>query len=97
MGTHMKTTLDLADPLFHAAKALAAEQQTTLRALVEEGLRMVMQQRKTRFPQAFKLRDARFDGGQKIWPEAEAWRDLETEHLSDVMSLPERQERSKRK
>lgn len=45
MGTHMKTTLDLSDPLFRAAKSLAAQQHTTLRALVEEGLRLVIAQR----------------------------------------------------
>jgi hypothetical protein len=97
MGAHVKTTLDLADPLFHAVKALAAEHQTTLRALVEEGLRMVIQQRQTSPTQTFRLRDARFDGGQTIWPESEAWRDLESEHLSEVMSLPNRQKQSKRK
>jgi mannose/cellobiose epimerase-like protein (N-acyl-D-glucosamine 2-epimerase family) len=83
----MKTTLDLADPLFHAAKALAAQQKTTLRALVEEGLRLVMEQRKKGAATAFKLRDARFDGGQAVWPDAQEWRDLETAHLVDAMRL----------
>ena len=36
----MKTTLDLPDDLFVAAKQRAAQERTTLRALVEQGLRM---------------------------------------------------------
>jgi len=35
----MKTTLDLPDDLFVAAKRRAAEERTTLRAIVERGLR----------------------------------------------------------
>ncbi len=34
----MKTTLDLNDSLLASAKALAAQQQTTLTRLIEEGL-----------------------------------------------------------
>ena len=60
MGTHtgMKTTLDIADPLLAEAKALAARQATTLRALVEEGLRHVVA--RARSGARFQLRDARF-------------------------------------
>ena len=36
----MKTTLDLNDALLVGAKALAAQQRTTLTRVVEEGLRM---------------------------------------------------------
>ena len=35
----MKTTLDLPDDLFVAAKQRAAQERTTLRAIVERGLR----------------------------------------------------------
>jgi hypothetical protein len=87
MGAHIKTTIDLADPLFHAAKELAIQQQTTLRALVEEGLRLVLQQRNSNPVEAFKLRDARFDGGQTVWPESHEWRDLETHHLIGNLGL----------
>jgi hypothetical protein len=38
----MKTTLDLPDELLIEAKKKAAEQRRPLRALVEEGLRMVL-------------------------------------------------------
>jgi hypothetical protein len=40
----MKTTLDLPDELLIQAKKAAAEQRRTLRALVEEGLRMVLRE-----------------------------------------------------
>jgi hypothetical protein len=38
----MKTTLDLPDELLIEAKKAAAEQRRPLRALVEEGLRLVL-------------------------------------------------------
>jgi hypothetical protein len=42
MGTHMKTTLDIADELLVRAKQLASERSVTLRSLVEAGLRSVL-------------------------------------------------------
>jgi negative regulator of sigma E activity len=38
----MKTTLELPDSILIEAKKLAAEERTTLRALVEQGLRHVL-------------------------------------------------------
>lgn len=67
MGTHMKTTLDIADPLIKAAKARAKAEATTLRALVERGLQHVLSQAVD--PHAFRLRDASVDG-KGFHPEA---------------------------
>ena len=60
MGSHMKTTIDVADALLPDAKRLAEQRGTTLRALVEEGLRIVLQRSQTQ--RAFRLPDATFYG-----------------------------------
>jgi hypothetical protein len=56
----MKTTIDIADSLLSEAKSQAAQEGTTLRALVEEGLRRVLEQRQNQGP--FRLRRACFAG-----------------------------------
>ncbi len=76
--THMKTTIDIADPLLEEAKRRAAAEGTTLRALVEAGLRAVLAREATQRP--FHLRDASF-GGNGLQPgvvegDWEAIRDL---------------------
>ena len=42
MGTHMKTTIEISDPLFAAAKRQAARTGMTLRALIEQGLKQTL-------------------------------------------------------
>jgi hypothetical protein len=56
----MKTTLDISDPLLREARKVAARERTTLRALVEQGLRQVVagKREKTKF----RLRKASFKG-----------------------------------
>jgi hypothetical protein len=68
----MKTTVEIADSLLHAARAVAARERTTVRALVEEGLRRVLEERNGRKP--FRLRKASFRGnglqphaGEGVW------------------------------
>lgn len=60
MVTHMKTTVEIADALADEAKRIAARDKTTLRALLEAGLRHVIEQRRNESP--FLLRDASFAG-----------------------------------
>jgi putative antitoxin of VapBC-like toxin-antitoxin system len=55
----MKTTLEISDPLLKEARKLAARENTTLRALVEQGLRQVVAARKE---PPFRLRKASFKG-----------------------------------
>ena len=59
----MKTTLELADALFEQAKSLAQKEKTTLRALVEQGLRQILAERQgQKRGKAFSLRSASFKG-----------------------------------
>lgn len=60
MVTHMKTTIEIADPLLERAKRVAAKQDTTLRELVEAGLRKELDAIRAHKP--FQLRDARVHG-----------------------------------
>jgi hypothetical protein len=56
----MKTTIEIADSLLQRAKVVTVREGTTLRALVEEGLRRVLEERHRRG--RFKLRTATFKG-----------------------------------
>jgi hypothetical protein len=62
MANHMKTTIQIADTLFQEARRVAREERTTLRALVEEGLRGVISERRRRRKHDFHLRQATFKG-----------------------------------
>jgi len=56
----MKTTVEIPGSLLEAARKAAAEEGTTVRALVEEGLRKVLAERRSGEP--FRLRKATFRG-----------------------------------
>lgn len=60
MVTHMKTTIEISDAVLERAKALAVREGTTVRALVEDALRQLLQSR--RGAAAFRLRDASVAG-----------------------------------
>jgi hypothetical protein len=67
MVAHMKTTIEIADALFHEAKKVTAAEGITLRDLVEEGLRRTLMERKQRKP--YKMPDASFQGGEGLQPD----------------------------
>jgi Arc/MetJ family transcription regulator len=56
----MKTTIEISDSLLDEAKRLAAKEGTTVRAYVEQGLRRIVAERKSRGQ--FRLRKASFKG-----------------------------------
>jgi hypothetical protein len=71
----MKTTVDITDPLLEEAKRFADANGLTLRQVIEDGLRLVLETRRPR--RQFKLRDASVDGGG-LQPgiEGGTWSDL---------------------
>jgi len=62
MDSHMKTTIQIADSLFREARRVARQERTTLRALVEEGLRRAIAERRSRRSKRFRLRRVTFKG-----------------------------------
>lgn len=56
----MKTTIEISDSLLDEAKKLAAKEGTTVRAYVEQGLRRIVAERKSRGQ--FRLRKVTFKG-----------------------------------
>lgn len=56
----MKATIEISDPLLRAARQAARRDGTTLRALVEQGLRLALEKRRQAPP--FRLSDASVDG-----------------------------------
>lgn len=71
----MKTTVEIADPLFQQAKALAAREGLSFRVLVEEGLRSVVESRTTTTSKPFRLRDGSFKNSRGLQAGVK-WTDL---------------------
>ena len=78
MITHMKTTIEISDAILERAKAVAAREGTTIRALVEDGLRQVLRARREL---KFQLRDESV-GGHGLSPE---FRDAGWERIRDAV------------
>ena len=58
----MKTTVEIPESLLEQARRLASKERTTVRALVEEGLRRVVAEHRRAKP--FKLRKVSFKGNR---------------------------------
>ena len=60
MVSYMKTTVNIPDSLFEDVRRLAHEEHTTIKDLVEEGLRRALDEHRRSKP--FRLRRATFKG-----------------------------------
>jgi len=78
MVSSMKTTVDISDALLQEAKEVARREKTTLRALIEAGLRQSLDSRGQ--GARFRLRDAGFRG-QGLQPE---FLDSDWQRIRDV-------------
>jgi hypothetical protein len=84
----MKTTIELSDALFNSAKQRAQQSQTTLRALVEEGLRRVLSDSQATVKPAFKLKDASVRGKAILVADPGQWRQMEEAHVAARVLKP---------
>ena len=71
----MKTTVDIAEPVLREARKAAAREGTTLRSLIEEGLRRILAEKKRK--SRFRLRLVTF-GGRGLHPELQnaSWEEI---------------------
>ncbi|MEZ0076149.1 hypothetical protein ABH927_005525 [Planotetraspora sp. GP83] len=75
MVTNMKTTVDIADGLLQEARQVAHAEGTTLKSLIEEGLRAVLSRRAPRAD--FLLEDASIPGdGLQAAVNTASWDDV---------------------
>lgn len=60
MLMHMRTTIELSDALLRRVRRLASRRGTTMKALIEEGLRRVLEDDR---PPAYRLPDLSYGSG----------------------------------
>ena len=76
MAGHMKTTVQISDALLADVKKVAAKRNTTLKTLVDEGLRLVVaNEQKTQSP--YRLKDCSV-GGNGLHPDVagKSWKEI---------------------
>jgi predicted transcriptional regulator len=64
----MKTTIEIADDLFARAQRVAQKEKTTFRALTEQGLRMVLEEKQTK-PAKWQWKPVVAQGGDGLTDE----------------------------
>lgn len=78
----MKTTIELPDDLLERGKAVARRENSTLKALIEEGLHLALRARSRRRPAPFSIQPFQGDG---LTPEfaGAGWEKIRDEIYSD--------------
>jgi hypothetical protein len=77
----MKTRVEIPDELFKLATQFAQRNQTTMRALIEDGLRRVLSDQRIETETTFKLKDASMRGEAMLIKDPQRWQEMEEEHL----------------
>lgn len=90
MGVFMKTTIEVSDALFASAKSFAQQRQTTMRALVEDGLRRVLSDSQAKIKPAFKLKDMSVHGKKMLISDPRRWQQMEEDHVATRTVKPSR-------
>mgnify|MGYP001170183929 CR=1 FL=1 len=78
----MKTTIEMQDDLLQRAKRAARREGTTLRALIEEGMRLALKAREKRVAAPFRMRTFQGDGLTPEFSDA-GWERIRDEIYSD--------------
>lgn len=78
MASHMKTTVQISDALLAEVKKVAAKRKTTLKTLIDEGLRLVVDNEQKK-KEPFKLKDCSVGDPNAPWPlEGKTWEEIRT-------------------
>lgn len=82
MVSHMKTTIDLPDELFQEVQRIAREEGVSMKSLMEEGLRAVLERHRS--ASRFQLADASV-GGSGLQPgfQGASWEELRAAAYGD--------------
>jgi predicted transcriptional regulator len=76
MASNMKTTVQISDALLADVQKIAAKRKTTLKALVDEGLRLVVDHDRSAKTQ-IKMRDVSVGKPGDPWPlEGKSWEEV---------------------
>jgi hypothetical protein len=77
----MKTSVEISDELFKSAKQFARRNQTTINALIEDGLRRALSDQLIAIETTFKLKDASVRGEGMLITDPWRWQEMEEEHV----------------
>lgn len=77
----MKTSVEISDELFKSAMQFAQRNQTTINALIEDGLRRVLSDQRAETETTFKLKDASVRGEAMLVTDPRQWQEMEEEQV----------------